>query len=164
MEKLQPLVSKYSPIKSFFKSFKRAYQRIKYGCCDMDSWNADEYLSTVIPNILELLRNEGHTYPGRAPYDTEEKWDEALKNAISNIRDASKWEDWYNPYSEEYEKYVIKWFENKCSDKGLDIDIDEIETLKKGYYKVLEDNFKKSVRMRNEGLKFVIDNYDNLWD
>ena len=50
-------------IKRWGRNIKHAYQRIRYGYCDRDVWSIDWWFLSVIPNMLEDLKETTHGYP-----------------------------------------------------------------------------------------------------
>lgn len=53
-------------------------QRAKNGIADCDTWNFDNYLILIIIKGLRQLAKTTHGYPGRAPYNTFEEWQDYL--------------------------------------------------------------------------------------
>lgn len=60
-------------------------QRLETGVSNLDWWNLDDYLLRVIAEGLNRMAELGCGYPGRAPYDTYEKWRSALKEHSANF-------------------------------------------------------------------------------
>ena len=59
---------KYFFINIKFK-LKNFWQRGKYGFAESDSWEIDNWFSTVFPKIIRNLKNNCHGYPGKFIYD-----------------------------------------------------------------------------------------------
>lgn len=114
----------YNPIKHikrWGRNIKYCYQRIKYGYCDRDVWSIDWWFLSVVPNMLEDLRETTHGYPSEfldpGPKELSEeeqekvdeagmqKWRDILSEMIFLFREAL--DDTCtrkNPYEEEHRK------------------------------------------------------------
>lgn len=92
---------------------KMRRQRSSKGFCDLDVWDVDNWLTTVLPSIIEEHRAQLHTIPpaveafmcGENPWDfkytsdlevTEEQleawehwWDDRLKKIVFHLREAN---------------------------------------------------------------------------
>lgn len=53
-----------SIIRRFFESLKWAWQRATKGYCEKDVWNIDSWFLSIIPYMLEELKNTHHGFPG----------------------------------------------------------------------------------------------------
>lgn len=157
---LVKLITKYRFFHDLIRFPKRVYQRIKYGFCDIDTWDVENYLDSVLPNILDYLGDNFQGYPGVKPFDTPEKWEEALHSAAEKIRTASMWEEWENPFREEWDNYIIEKFSNR----GSWVKDEEFNSLRENYLAKEMKNYDESVAMRNEALDFIKENYNRLID
>ena len=164
--KLPKLLSGRLIFKQLLKLPKRIKDRVKYGFCDIDVWDADSYLNCVLPNLLEALAGKGgsgagNSFPGIGKYSSAEEWENALLRAASLLRDSADYENWENPYEEEYIKGILNTKMNEDGSITFSNDEDEIN---KKYFAKLEENYNNAVKMRNEALNFIRDNYNQLWD
>ena len=114
----------YNPLKHIARwgrNIKHCYQRIKYGYCDRDVWSIDWWFLSVVPNMLEDLKETSQGYPSAFEDITMEslgadsqdevdkarmqKWKDTLSEMIFLLREAH--DDTCtrkNPYEEEHEK------------------------------------------------------------
>lgn len=93
-------------IKTFFRTCKWAYQRVKRGYADIDTWGFDDYLTEVMENGIRDLAIDIHTYPGNEEFPTPESWVNYL-NKIADLLHSSR-ED-TDVYSNIYEDDYVKW-------------------------------------------------------
>ena len=86
-------------LQQFCRNIKYAYQRVKYGYCDRDVWDIDDWFLDIVPDMLEDLRITSHGYPSiLAESDSEEtiseeatqKWDDILSEMAYLLREASE--------------------------------------------------------------------------
>lgn len=116
-------------IKRWCRNIKHACQRIRYGYCDRDVWSIDWWFLSVVPNMLEDLKDTTHGYPSE-PGDVshaligtgepeevddegKEKWREILSEMIFLFREAnSDTCTRENLYEKEYQK-AYKEFDKK---------------------------------------------------
>lgn len=140
------------------RSLKRSIHRIKYGWCDIDIWNLDHYLASVISSTLIELANTAHGYPGTDKFDTPEKWENALKIHAYLLRRASDWENWPNPHRDEYMNSIS--FKND----GNRVLIISDEVLRDKYFKQEQINFDEAKSSIGKVFTFIGDNYYSLWD
>ncbi len=54
------------------RPLRRFWQRGRSGWCREDVWSVDGYLSRIIPEMLDELRKNNHSWPG--PPMTDEEW------------------------------------------------------------------------------------------
>ncbi len=84
-------------IKRWGRNIKHAYQRIRYGYCDRDVWSIDWWFLSVVPNMLEDLKNTTDSYPstfentsqGRNDDEGIKKWQETLSEMVFLFREAN---------------------------------------------------------------------------
>lgn len=120
-ERERGLINPIKHIKRWGRNIKHAYQRIRYGYCDRDVWSIDWWFLSVVPNMLEDLKETTHGYPSMpddfsqalvgtgAPEEVDEegmkRWKNILSEMIFLFREAN--EDTCtkkNPYEEEHDK------------------------------------------------------------
>lgn len=115
----------FSNIKCYFKNLKYWIQRGRYGVSELDSWDLDSYLLTVIENGLILLKDAGNSHPMWCTY---EEWQNKLSEMIKLSHEAhtdtyeytlDAWDDYidaqakYGDDSEECKKYRDIWLEQE---------------------------------------------------
>lgn len=81
-----------------------AYQRITRGYADTDWFNMDSHLLELLPAMLKELAAHSYSYPGRAPFDTPEKWSAWLNEMADNL--ISCREEEIEKANEYYEDYI----------------------------------------------------------
>ena len=70
-------------------NIKYAYQRIKYGWCEKDTFDIDTWFLNVIPQMLKYFRDNFHSHPvfmldnGELDPDSEHSWNMILDEMIS---------------------------------------------------------------------------------
>ncbi len=99
------------------------YKRAKYGFCDIDVWNIDDWFLSVMPAMLEQLKENLHGYPVSEEVDVHatgepgididceddgmKKWKAILEEMIFMLREAD--EDTcsqVNPYAKPYTNII----------------------------------------------------------
>ena len=88
-----------------WRDLKAGWQRATKGYAPRDVWNMCDYFLEVFPAMLRDLAENCHAYPGVAPFDSPEKWE----NWLREMADKLEWcrEDVWekdNEYEEEYMK------------------------------------------------------------
>ena len=73
----------------FFKDYvtrpiKRFWQRGRKGWCYEDVWSVDNYLSKIIPEMLDELRHQNHGWPGEPMTFEEWNGDGGLIDQMAN--------------------------------------------------------------------------------
>lgn len=97
---------------------KQKQQRYERGYADSDVWNMDAWFINIVRPMLQQLRNEHQSSPGRLVEDEEgdchEKWDEILDHMIfllgemdeDSCSKQNKYQDaWWKAYEEFEAKY-----------------------------------------------------------
>lgn len=75
-------------VKGFFKSLKWAWQRATKGYCEKDVWNIDSWFLSIIPYMLEELKNDHVGFPGILKYGEGEKtYEEYSKQATEEEKE-----------------------------------------------------------------------------
>lgn len=115
------IINPLKNVKRWGRNIKYAYQRIRYGYCDKDVWSIDWWFLSVVPNMLEDLKNTAHSYPyildclshvvvgTGAPKETDEAcinlWTDILSEMIFLFREAHECTcTRENIYETEYQK------------------------------------------------------------
>lgn len=85
-------------------NLKAAWQRVTRGWANRDTWDLDNYLLEILPEMIDHLRIHTHGYPGYGKFDAPEKWDKFLKEEIiiplQNAREEQTTQ--INEYEKEY--------------------------------------------------------------
>lgn len=63
-------------------NIKTAWQRITRGWSDRDTWNLNDYLLEILPEMVDYLREHTLGYPNN--FEEPEQWDAFLKLEIIN--------------------------------------------------------------------------------
>ncbi len=141
-------------IKRWGRNIKYMHQRIHYGYCDTDVWSIDWWFLSVVPYMLERLRDTTHGYPGEAGGNPQALFDSEAPTDTAN-EDMLKWKAVLtkmaflfkeaheetctkeNPYEEEWEN-ALKEFSQKYGPlgEGLRTEAEKEEEKKKGYYRM----------------------------
>ena len=93
-------------IQKIGRNIKYAWQRIRYGYCDRDTWAIRDWFLAVVPNMLEDMRNNLHSFPAapdspdgldihgilteKDQTEPEEKWKEILGQMAFLLREADE--------------------------------------------------------------------------
>ena len=95
-------------------------QRIFRGYADIDIWNFDYRLFTLIKRHVEVLRKISHGYP--ASVGSMERWNEILDDIIfaSDMYTSENGGDLYDIDEEGYKKYRSIMYEAYKKDNDLD--------------------------------------------
>ena len=139
-------------IKRYGQNIKHAYQRIKYGYCDRDVWSIDWWFLSIVPNMLQDLKETTHGYPSfsddmsqaivgtGAPEEVDKegmrRWQEILSEMIFLFREANsdtcarknKYEADYDKAVEEFTRKYGEWGE------GLKSEEEKTRERKEGLY------------------------------
>ena len=149
-----------------------AYQRITRGYADTDWFNMDSHLLELLPAMLKELAAHSHSYPGRAPFDTPEKWSAWLNEMADNLISCREEEiDKANEYYKEYiESIKLNWNDTKESEDengartitwACNPNHEEISKLYFARYKELGDAAQQRLE---DTLKFLSQYFYDLWD
>lgn len=81
-----------------FRSIKFAFQRMKKGYCDYDTWDIDSYLDKILPGMLRQMADETIAAPaivenGEIHQFTHDEWRSELRQTALLIELAQKEED-----------------------------------------------------------------------
>ena len=85
-------------------SVRDAWRRSVYGWTYGDVWGWDNWFLHTAPSMLRYLADYGNAYPGRAPFETPERWHDWL-NEMADLLDTGR-EDWQDEHNEYYEEYI----------------------------------------------------------
>lgn len=128
----------FKKIKLFFQGIKFKRQRIKYGWCEADTWNMDCWFISVVPPMLQYLRDNTHGYPGTM---TAEEWNGILNRMIVLFNELD---------------------EEKCTQKNeYDDCISENKGAWLNRYKEIGEYQEKC---KNEAFELFSKYFFNLWD
>ena len=84
-------------------NIKDAWYRSIQGWTYCDARNWDNWFLHTVPDMLRYMADHGHAYPGRAPFETPEKWHDWLHEMADLLETGSEeWQDEHNEYYEEY--------------------------------------------------------------
>lgn len=134
-------------------NMRNAIMRVRYGWCHYDIWNMDNWMLTVLPEMLRYLAENGCGYPGTDEFPTSEAWENWLKYIAASLESCKEDEvEKRNPY-------------NKGYHHELEVHFNEMdEELRENYW----TEQKRLWEERNELLKQVgtdlFAHLDNLWD
>jgi len=153
-ERERGLINPIKHIKRWDRNIKYAYQRIRYGYCDSDVWSIDWWFLSVVPNMLEDLRDTAHGYPSAfedhsktlvgtgAPEEVDEegmqRWKDTLNEMIFLLREAHEETcTRENKYDAEYKK-ALDEFDKKYGlfGDGLKSEEEKVEEKKTGSYRM----------------------------
>ncbi len=168
------------------------YKRAKYGFCDKDVWAIDCWFLSVMPAMLEQLKETTHGYPisdeaevhaiseiGTVPEDKGlEKWKEILSEMIFMLCEAD--EDTctrVNPYEKEYDNLLIDYLTRDYPNKDeinkthpvklacnvSEEDSDNLELTNKYFAEESKLN-KYRNGCKNRGLELFSKWFWQLWD
>ena len=87
-------------IKYWFRSFKYAYQRAKYGFCESDLWDLDAYLCELIPTMLRNFTKDLHGAPHEY-FDPENNSDQLWIDKVHEV--AAAWEKMSDMYDNAFD-------------------------------------------------------------
>lgn len=160
MTKRYYLLHPWEIISQTFTNFKHGWQRVTRGFADCDTWNLDDYILDLIPEMVEHLKENTHGFPCME-FPSHEAWQNYLHNEIviplRNARSDQK--EQLNEYEYIYEKYPIRIENNTIVDN-----IPQEELLK--WTKREEEIFEWRDKQRMLGFSALLreDIYHHLWD
>ena len=144
-----------------------AYQRITRGYADTDWFDMDSHLLELLPAMLKELAANSHSYPGREPFDTPEKWSAWLNEMADNLISCREEEiDKANEYYKEYiESFDTKESEDENGARTItwagNPNHEEISKLYFKRYKELGDAAQQRLE---DTLRFLSKYFFHLWD
>lgn len=142
-------------IRTFFRSFKWAYQRVTRGFADYDVWDFDGFLLNILANGLEHLADTTISYPGDEEFPTYESWIKYLREMAMCFRKADEGNDYFP-----HPKQDLWWNELNQKNSNLDID-DNIVT---DMLKEAHENENKREEQLVIGLDKLKHVFFHLWD
>lgn len=89
-------------IKTFFRTFKMAYQRTTRGFCDWDWYDLDSFYAKVIAGSLRALGENTISHPLEVEF---EEWKTNLLRLASQFDKIAEDPDALNPYAEEFDTH-----------------------------------------------------------
>lgn len=122
-------------IKIFFKSFKMAYQRIRYGFCDWDWFDLDHYYCQLIAASLKTIARKAVSHPYDVSY---EEWTARLRGLADRFEALQQDELDFIPY--------------------------DMDTQKDAYLDCLKTFGEKRKQYIQDTLKELAEVWDDLWD
>lgn len=137
-------------VKNFFRNIKYAWQRARYGYCDMDVWNLDLHLLVLFRETLYHLAEKSQSHPY---YKTPEEWEEELIKAADDFHFSIQ-SNYNNLYNDEYIELMKEGKHNLEEGKKLWKKIMEVEAK----------NFKEMTDRRTRALDWLSKNFQDLWD
>lgn len=140
-------------IRTFFRSFKWAYQRVTRGFADYDVWDFDSFLLNILANGLEHLADTTMSYPGNEEFPTYESWAKFLREMAMHFRKAYEGNDYFL-----HPKEDLWW--NEFKQKGDNVD-DNIVT---DMLKEMHENEDKREEQLIIGLNKLKHVFFHLWD
>lgn len=150
-------------LKDVRRKRKWARQRATKGLCDLDYWNFDTYLKTIIPQGLRRLADTSHGWPESPRFPTPENYEEYLRDLANRFEEAFQdWDDYYklhknnNPYREAYDR--LRMMERLYNTVEMD------EELEKNYHAYEDEIVKNYHNRRADCLLELEDIWDTLWD
>lgn len=97
----------FKNIRAFFRRFKWAYQRAKYGFSEADCWDFGEYLGTMLPKALNYYAEHADGYPNE--YESFDEWKAEVMICGDRIALAKiLWNKEYNVDWKNGEKFPIE--------------------------------------------------------
>lgn len=167
MNKLNVFNTFYSPwrypsnwirnMRTFFRQFKWAYQRITRGYCDFDYWDLDSYLSRLMADSIEALANNGHGYPGTKEFPTYESWQKYLLDITAKLRFS------LSELPNEYEDAWRGTFDKDTFKTVKELTPEEKE-IRNNYLEKENQNEKLKLQAQDEALDMIKHVYNSLWD
>ena len=142
-------------IRTFFRSFKWAYQRVTRGFADYDVWDFDGFLLNILANGLEHLADTTISYPGDEEFPTYESWIKYLREMAMCFRKADEGNDYFP-----HPKQDLWWNELNQKDSNLDIDDNIVTDMLKEAHEN-EDKREEQLVIGLDKLKHV---FFHLWD
>jgi hypothetical protein len=143
-------------------NLKAAWQRATRGWADRDTWNLDNYLLEILPEMIDYLREHTHGYPGDFP--TLESWDNYLKEEIiiplRNARESQTVQK--NEYKEELLSYPMEFVKKEDGFAALEF-AEPVELRKKWYEREKEINEWRKKELE-KGMRNLSSVFFSLWD
>lgn len=177
---------KLNPFKFFSqlgRFIKFSFQRIIRGWCDADVWNIDDWFLSIMPDMLQQLKETEFGYTqmfldnGDLDPDSEEKWKDILDKMILLFRDSYEptcsyknkyeedWQNTWDKFSEDYGKFGEKLEENDGPKRiHFPHEVDEHKEITKLFLEEEEriENYRNNCK--NEAFELFSKWFWNLWD
>ena len=151
-------------------NLRDAYHRVTRGWAATDVWNLDSWFGDTFSAMIRYLAENGHGYPGVPPWDTPEKWKDALlllESDLKRIIDEDYWEarnEYAAPYYELVDKnrksivdangFTTTYYENEAEVKAMSTNcMKRAEELMNERKALIKTTFAQLGEM-----------FDSLWD
>lgn len=102
------------------RNIRDAWRRSVYGWTYSDVWDWDSWFLHTVPDMLRYMADHGSGYPGRAPFDTAEKWHDWLHEMADLLETGREdWQDEHNEYHDAYMKEIMSnWKPARIDEDG----------------------------------------------
>lgn len=137
------------------RSLRNAKLRVTKGWCPSDTWDMNDWMGTVLPEMLRYMAKEHMCYPGNDKYSTPEAWEDWL-NSVADVLEYGADQDYdsENEYTELYNQAMRS--------TGISA-ADKIE-IKDKYIKRMEEIIKAKRASAEDAMTQIGKNFHLLWD
>lgn len=132
-------------------NWKCARQRVKYGFCNRDVWNLNDWMLDVLPQMFRKLANEGCAYPGVEPFEIPEKWHEWLYSLAKRLESCT--EDMQDTHNEFYKSFM-----------DTVLDKEQNKQIVERYYERAKEIYDESCVTIKECFAEIGEHFWHLWD
>ena len=155
-------------IKELGQNIRAAWSRATKGYCGMDVWNYSDWFLSITPAMFRHLADHGSAYPGRAPFDTPEKWSDWL-HSVADALDGCTEEflDTQNEYRDDYFKTLLDARVEKKDGKFVRLEWEDSQELRDltQLYRLREEELWKDRNARlKDTIEQIVTYFDELWD
>ena len=153
--------------KEFFRGVKRsfvfAHQRRTKGYCDGDWWSMDEWFRCVVPMMLRDMAEKGMAYPGKEPFETEEKWHDWLYKMADNLEKSAEDYEVKNEYEEQWHRIcqAKKEYGEEFVDERWTA---QEKIIRNKYLNRVQEIHEEKHKLFKDTMAELVEHWECLWD
>ncbi len=121
-------------IRQAWRNLRNAWQRATKGYCNADAFNMNDYLLTIMPEMIKTLRDDPvGGYPCDNEFPTWESWEKWLTKMADTLRELQDdWAETRNEYEGQYFKAIEEYRALSFNDSKNKVTItdDDIKELR----------------------------------
>lgn len=151
-------------IQTFFKNLTYAYRRAVYGWTWSDCYELYDWLLTILSQMFRHLAEYSNGYPGRAPFETPEKWQDWL-NSIADVLEVCQDEP-VNKYTEEFAAALEMQYKQKHEKNysGPTISDEDLNLISQLYLEQDKENQHQQEILIKDVFNQIAEHFFDLWD
>ena len=156
---------------AMWRRLKWAWQRSTRGFADPDWWNMNDWISEVMPVMLETMAEKSCGYPGEEKGFTEASWKKYLLEIAAHLRNCTEdTAEAVNVYSDEWHEMIDKLEITHSTDEHGNMVAscaplaDEQQKLYENYLARCKELYEWQRQEAYKGFSMLAKVYFDLWD